>query len=366
MRISRFWNALDALTDAATDRREWIGLLGDDFARVTPLLRPTGTLAASIACPSPGGEGCPRRIVHHDDGSIRAVCGDSPKACNDLDLSRDDLTIFGLDRVCLARAVAKALGLSNIPANFDHRRVFRIGSHDVFAGRGFPVFLTVPGPRASEDAAPFDELVALPGPKLLFAPTVASIPASLTAVLHRAGVARLPLHDSLVIDDQGRLRPSQPPEVLFADLRARVERAANDGPGDLAWQLPSDARWDEINIRFVAAEVVNVIFRGDTRRFEPDRLGMKNAKNGKPTAAWTYLRTFALGGGRLPVHHSKANETSKHQKQKQGLSKALRSAFGIPEEPIPTEGGDYVTRFVVNADDLQQGRQGQSGRNFVG
>ncbi len=366
MRISRFWNALDALTDAATDRCEWVDLLGDEFARVTPLLRSTGTLAASIACSSPGGDGCPRRIVHHDDGSIRAICGDSPKACKDLDLSRDDVTVLGLDRVRLARRVADALDLSNVPSKFDRRPVFRIGSHDVFAGRGFPIFLTVPGPRASENATPYDELVAIPGPKLLLTPTSASIPSTVAAVLDRAGFARLALNDVLIVDDDGRLRPSQPTEDLFADLRAQVERGTDSSSPDLAWQLPPDARWEEIGIRFIADEVVNVTFRGETRRFEPDGLGMKSAKDGRPKAVWTYLKVVALNGGRLPVHSAKSAETSKHQKQKQALSKVLRAEFGISDDPLPTVDGDYVARFVANADDLQQGKQGQSRRNFVG
>ena len=366
MRLSRFWKTLDALVDAATDRREWLHLLGQEFDQVEPLLRSSGTLATSIACPTPGGEGCPRRVVRHDDGSIRAICGDRPKACDDLDLSREDVTLLELDRVALARRIFRALGLSGVPERFDRRFVFRIGSYDVFAGRGFPVFLTVPGAMPTESSAPFDELVALPGPKLLLSPTAASIPAAISAALDRAGVVRIALHDVLVVDDRGLLRTSQPTEVLFANLRAQVEAGAGKGVPDLAWQLPPDARWDEIGIRFTAAEVVNVTFRGETRRFEPDHLGLKNAKDGKPKAGWTYLRTFALAGGRLPVHHAKASDTSKHQKQKQSLSKALRNAFGISDEPIPTEGGDYVTRFVVNADDLQQGRQGQSRRSFVG
>lgn len=129
--------------------------------------------------------------------------------------------------------------------------------------------------------------------------------------------------------------------------------------------MPSDARWGDISIRFIADEVVNVSFRGETRRFEPDGLGMKDARNGKPKDAWIYLKAFATQGGRLPVHHAKSADTSKHQKQKQALSKALRAAFGISDEPLPTVGSDYVARFVVNADDLQQGKQGQPQRKFA-
>lgn len=359
IRITRFWNTLDALTDAATDQREWAELLGDEFAPAFTFLRPTGALATSIACPSPGGDGCPRRIVRHDDGSIRAICGDSPKACNDLDLSQEDITILALDRVRLARALVKAFGLSNAPASFEHRSVFRVGSHDVYAGRGFPVFLTVPGPRAGEEAEPYDELVALPGPKLLLSPTMASIPRSTMAALERADVTRFALHDVLVIDDGGRLRPAQPIEALFADLRTQVESGTEGRSTDLAWQLPPDARWEEIGIRFIADEVVNVTFRGETRRFEPDSLGMKSAKDGRPKAAWTYLKALALKRGRLSVHRANSAETAKHQKQKQALSKALRGAFGISDEPLPTVNGEYVAGFVTSADDLQQGRQGQ-------
>ena len=373
MRISKFWKTLDALTDAATDRREWASLLGDEFGCVVvnesgcplPLVRSTGTPATSIACPSPGGEGCPRRVVHHDDGTFRAVCGDSPKACADLDLNKNDIMIYGLDRVGLARSIAAAFDLSDRPASFDRRPVFRIGSHDVFAGRGFPVFLTVPGPLAREDAAQFDDMIAHPGPKLLLAPTSSSIPPQLAATLDREGVVRMALEDLVHLDDRGQLQPCQPSTVVFADLRAQIVSGTDNAVSNLAWALPSNARWEEIGIRFVADEVVNVSFRGETRRFEPDGLGLKSAKNGKPKAAWAYLKAFAMQGGRLPVHHAKSTDTSKHQKQKQALSKVLRTAFGIADDPLPTVGGEYVARFVANADDLQQGKLGQSRRKFA-
>jgi len=364
MQIPKFWQALDDLADAATDRCEWQAILGGEFDLASRFLTSTGVLATSIACPSPGGEGCPRKVVRHDDGSIRAICGDSPKACADLDLSRDDIAILGLDRTGLAAAVATALAL-NTPAKFERRMVFRIGSHDVFAGRGFPVFLTVPGPALTDDATPFDDVIGLPGPKVVLTPTNASLPASVIGNLQRADVTLFALSDLLVLNDQGSLEPTQPPETLFSDLRARVE-ASSTSPSNLAWQLPPDARWEELGIRFVADEVINVSFRSETRRFEPDALGMKNGKSGKPTKQWLYLKLLASHSGRLPVHPANGADTSKHQKQKQALSKALRQAFGISDEPIPTGNGDYVARFVINADDLQQGKQGQSRRNFAG
>lgn len=364
MQIPRFWQALDDLADAATDRRDWQAILGSEFDLVTRFLTSTGTLATSIACPSPGGEGCPRKVVTHNDDAIRAICGDSPKACDDLDLSRDDIAILGLDRTGFATAVATALGL-NISAKFEHRKVFRIGSHDVFAGRGFPVFLTVPGPAPTDDATPFDDVIGLPGPKLLLTPTHASLPATLIASLQRADVTLFALSDLFTVDNQGSLEPVQPVENLFSVLRVRVEASSSTSLSNLAWPLPPDARWEELGIRFIADEVINVSFRGETRRFEPDALSMKNGKSGRATKQWLYLKLLASHSGRLPVHSVDGAETSKHQKQKQALSKALRQAFGIPDEPIPTEGDDYKARFVINADDLQQGKQGQSRRNFA-
>lgn len=365
MRISRFWKALDDFSDAAASRWEWTATIGNEFASVKHLLKQAGRVR-ELPCPSPGGAGCPRRVIHHADGSIRAVCGDRPRACAHLDLDADDIAILRVDRTDLAKRIARALGVSpHQPGRGTTGPVTRIGTHDIYAGRGFPVFLALPGPSADADPRPFAEVLDTPGPRLLLTPTSVSLPDALITALDRAGVTRMALADILIVDD-GVFAPARPATEMFAPLRDAVGRDAEDSAQGLAWPLPPDARWEDITMRFIANEVLNVTFRGETRRFEPDQLGMKNAKNGKPKAVWTYLKAFALSGGRLAVHRGNPTETSKHQKQKQALSKALRDSFGIADEPIPTDEGNYVTRFVVRADDLEQGRQGQRQRNFAG
>ena len=365
MRISRFWKALDDFSGAAASRWEWQAKLGAEFASIEYLLGKAGR-ARELPCPSPGGAGCPRRVVRHADGSIRAVCGDRPKACADLDLDADDIAILRVDRADLAKHIARALGLSpHRPGRGTTSPVTRIGTHDVYAGCGFPAFLALPGPLGDADPRSFAAVLEYPGPRLLLTPTAASLPDALIAPLDRAGATRMALADIVIVDD-GVFAPVRPAIEIFAALRDAVLRDAGGSARGLAWPLPPDARWEEITMRFIADEVLNVTFRGETRRFEPDQLGMKNAKNGKPKAVWTYLKAFALSGGQLAVHRGNPTETSKHQKQKQALSKALRDSFGISDEPIPTDGGDYVTRFVVSADDLEQGRQGQRQRNFAG
>lgn len=363
MRTTRFWKSLDELTDAATDARNWRARLGPEWPVGGPLLRPTGTLATTIACPSPGGEGCPRRVVRHDDGSNRAVCGDSPRACADLDLTRDDIAVLGVDRPKLIRAIAGALSLSERPSAPGSAPVIEIGTHDVHAGRGFPVFLAVPGPWFGDGIEPFAELAAVSGPKVLLTPTRCSLGAPATRYLDTLGVTRLALADIVASDDRHRLVAVQPVEVLFAELRAAVAGASDAADPDLVWPLPPDARWEEITIVFVAEEVINVTFRAQTRRFEPDQLGMKDARSGKPSRQWSYLKMFALAGGRLPVHPSK--RIAGHQKQKQELSARLRSCFGIQDEPVPVHDGNYCARFVIRGDALEQGKPAQRQRKLA-
>ena len=361
---SKFWKTLDELGEAATDRREWQSRLGDEWGRLSSLLTSTGSLATSIACPSPGGDGCPRRVVRHDDGSVRAICGDRPKACRDLDLSKSDIDVLRLDRAKLASVVALAFGLENVPKRFEQADVAKIGTHDLFAGRGAPVFLWVPGPQPSEDIGPFMRIIALPGPKVLFVPTARSVPELIAGQLDKAHVTALALEDCLSLSGRN-FEPVQAVERIFEVVRAELQQPSDTAASNFAWVLPADASWSEMTFRFIADEVVNITFRGETRRFEPDQLGMKSAKNGKPKAVWTYLKAFALAGGRLPLHRDDPRETSKHQKQKQSLSKSLRDAFGISDDPIQSDGEAYVSVFVISAEDLQQGKQGQHQRNFV-
>ena len=68
--LARFWTALQ-IPDATTDRREWSLRLGDDWPIAAVYLTATGRLAEEIGCPSPGGDGCPRKVVMHGDGPSR-------------------------------------------------------------------------------------------------------------------------------------------------------------------------------------------------------------------------------------------------------------------------------------------------------
>jgi len=70
---------------------------GRDWNSLSKYFLPTSRLASSVKCPSPGGAGCPRRIVEHTFHDIVAVCGNSPKVCEPVRLTRQDLIIYELN-----------------------------------------------------------------------------------------------------------------------------------------------------------------------------------------------------------------------------------------------------------------------------
>ena len=111
------------------------------------------------------------------------------------------------------------------------------------------------------------------------------------------------------------------------------------------WLLPADARWQEITVNYIEDAVIRVRFRGETRRFEPEDLGLRNRKNGMPLVGWTLLRTLARCDGELSWKD--AGASTRIKKQKQLLSRALKTCFGIEDDPIVWRGKAYRARFVI-------------------
>jgi len=341
----RLWNALDEIPEATTDRREWRLALQDEWPAAAPYLTPTGRLAKEIACHSPGGDGCPRKVVKLADSRVRAVCGNRPAECDAIDLKREDVACLALDRKALAKLVCAVLS-----ANADYHEngaVAHLGSHAVAAGIGIPILLLVPGPRA--DVPP--NIMAAPdedsGPRAIVVPTRRSLPDAVKGALQARGDMILALSDITVLDENSRLVGTQPAVSILAPLRDKLLAKEQAAPTGRVWLLPPEARWEDLTFDFIAEEVVNVRYRDRTRRFEPEEFGMKNRKNGRPTVLWVLFQAIAQRGGSLTWVEQKA--ATRIKKQKQLLSDALRHLFGIQDDPIPWRRAQaaYVARFVV-------------------
>jgi hypothetical protein len=297
-RLRRFWKALDEVPGVATDRLEWTDILGAEWPDIEPYLKSTGRRTTAVMCPYPGGDGCPRRVITSANGAIRAVCGSRPQVCDPLDLTGPDVTILALDRAKLLRDLSRTLDADPADRMSGAGRVMSVGRHAVAAGSVFPILLALPGPA---DPLADDELREAgldPAGTVLLVPRASSLPAPLRARLMAAGHQVIPLSEAVGLGAKG-FEAVQPPRTLLAPLRealvARI-RAAESKP---AWGLPPDARWDEMTFTLISEEVLNVTFRGQTRRLEPDQLGMKDGRSGRPTEAWALLQALARVGGSL-------------------------------------------------------------------
>ena len=136
-----FWKAIEQIPGFATDALEWRERLTDCWGEARSYLSKTSRFAEQVGCPSPGGEHCPRRVVRHQDGTIRAICGDPQRLCHALDLRNDDIPILELDRRKLLADIETALVIT--PAADPKRKaaVIHLGDHEIGAGRRFPCSL---------------------------------------------------------------------------------------------------------------------------------------------------------------------------------------------------------------------------------
>lgn len=345
--LPQFWKAFDSLPSVATDRRDWAARLGAEFPSAQRFLRATGRRATAIDCPSPGDDGCPRAVIRSADGALRAVCRSATGRCNPLDLQAEDTDILQVDFLRLRQALAAAFEVQPAAVPPTSSRVARLGEHAIAAGVAAPVILLVPGPM---DGIQFDELRdgCLDGGRaVLLVPTAASLPPPMRVRLASLGHLVLSLSDVTSADGKGNLVLVQPVELLLHDIRAGLQiriDAAQAGP---SVSMPAGAKWAEVTFVFISDDVLNVTCRGQTQRLEPDRVGMKDGRTGKPTEAWAFLQVLARAGGVLgPLGRDVVEE---QKKKKQALSRRLVRAFGISGDPIRWSKRDraYQTAFVI-------------------
>jgi hypothetical protein len=367
MMISKFWKALDELTDGGSSHWGWQQRLSDEWQAVAPFLPATGKMAASLPCPNPGGAGCPRQVIIHGDGTASAICGDNPKACQSLEVTRDALRIHALNRRSFAEALVKAMELQPPIRNPAQSFIQRLGTRERAAGLGVPVFLCIPGATPKARPQDLDEILETPTPVVLLCPTVASLPDTVTEPLRRHGVTIMPLDANLLARGAGKLSLTPQGDAVLQDLLGELgDKAAQAKGPQRAWDLPTGTTWEDMTIRFTAAAWINVTVKGVTRAFEPDAFDLRNTKKQETTVkeAWKFFLALAVGNGRHVARLADSQGTPLLQKNKQALSKALIAAFGLEGDPIKVVKGEYVTKFVLSADDLRQGRQGQTLTKF--
>ncbi|MBF0143068.1 MAG: hypothetical protein HQL59_06370 [Magnetococcales bacterium] len=351
----RFWRALEAIPGQADVIGEWRLAFGEDFDLARRFLRPTERRAKVFRCPKPGGQGCPRRVVVHGKGDIVAVCANVERDCDSLELAEADIIVQTLDHRRLGSAVAGALGIKpNLVVMEGLSSTLRIGEDRSLPGKRFPLFFTIPqGPDGFRKAV-LSLVATVGGPFVFLTPTDQRVERDAAHLLIESKAAHLPLSEVLGIDGAGTLAAMQPPADLLAEFRASASPTAPENTVAERFPTPFDTTWERILMEFHADEVMLVKCGSVVRRVEPEQMGMKSRKSGRPTLQWTLLRTLALTGGTIPLQSPKDHDRVK--KQKSELSSKLKAYFQLPGEPIVWKLGEYAweAAFRIRAVNLRE------------
>lgn len=345
--LRQFWPALETLPGLAAVAEERRNRLGGDYEVGRKLLRVTNRRAEAYPCPSPGGIGCSRSIVDHGNGKIVAVCGDHPKRCDRLVLTKRDIAVYEIDTRKLCAAIAAAFGID--PA-FDEvtgfQQTYRIGDYHPLAGKRFPLFLSIQTDPASLRDVATRLCTTTATAFILVIPTTQFSDLAVADLLGRQQARLTALVDLFESDGEGNLVATEAAKSLLADFHAVVMPEEEGGQLN-QFPTPPETRWEDISIEFTAKEVANIRCKGITRRVEPEHLDMKSRKSGKPKLQWTLLQSFARCNGAISWNDPDAKDRVKHQKLE--LSKKLRVYFGIEEAPIDwhSDDGEYRTKFTI-------------------
>lgn len=347
-KLTNFWETLDLLATATLPAIDWRGGHPSEWQVIAPLLTNTGGRSTSIACPSGAGEYCPRKVITLADGRLVAECQDNPASCDRLDLTTQDILVQRLDLQRFSGMVASALALN--PAGFKQWSdgLFHIGTRDVVAGRSVSVFgLFQGGSQPSKSLSALDPLTQIAQPQLLLVPSPYTLSADQQRHLKSIGTEVRTFDDALLADDLNKVHASEALSALLGQLEVKITQSLQTATGNgLALAFPPGTRWGDITITFISDEHINVSHgNAPARKFEPAHLGMMDRRTGRANRQWTFLKMFAVGAGCIPVKAPKGVQG--YQKQKQLLSECLQSAFGIAGEPIPVDGADYRTAFII-------------------
>ena len=221
--LSRFWRALERPYGLCGVTAELRRLIGPELPAVAPLLRQLPVGSETYPCPTPGGDGCPRRVVMRGDGQFVALCGCSPKECDPLVLKPAEVVVQEFDPKRLCRAVADQLPLSgSVTAVAADDAVWSLGSTRSSSGEK-QVFL-LPAGGAGVVANGINQLLAsFQSPWLALAPTHRSVTPIQKELAARAASTVVALED-IVFADTG--------SVLKVDAAMVVPHSAAGAASD--------------------------------------------------------------------------------------------------------------------------------------
>jgi hypothetical protein len=345
-RPKRLWQTLEALPGLAAPTLEWRERLKKEYDQMGKLLRPTSELAASVDCPSPGGDGCPRRVVDHGGGRFVAVCGDTPRNCDDLPLTKPDLVIHRIDEAILCKGIAAALGLSApVATGTGQPGILHVGDFEPIAGQRFPVYLAIQLEQEALEPLAV-RLWGVAGTSfILLTPTPRAVDLGLGEKM-AAWKARTAALVDLLEGNGANFAATDAAGTLLAEFRTAVLPAEETKAG-IRFPTPAGAAWGEVTIKFIDGHRVRVACKEESAVFNFTDMGMVDRRKGEPDVQWALLYALAAGHGRMTWRSSEARR--ENAKRKQTLNERLAAFFGIDGEAITWDKNakNYLCRFTL-------------------
>jgi hypothetical protein len=332
--VRRFWKTLRLVPGGATSRYDWTQLLQGEWPLVEPLLRSTGTVASRIICPSPGGDGCPRRVLHDESGT-RAVCGDPLFGCDEVDLALEDIIVLAVDVSTLADSLCRSLDCApDLRALPFIDGTWCIGWYEPLAGKRFPLSLTFPTTGEEAHLAAVRLVGHLGQRFILFVPAREPIEPETIEYLRGQRVCILFLEDMLTVAAAGTWQLQRTAEEILGDFNRSMLDDPRLSVPTHEFATPAGTRWQDVTIRFLTQHQVQVQIGRSSGVFDFTQMGMADGRTNPvvPDSRWTLLAAFAEGRG--VVRWRTTSENRRRQKQKDGLGKVLRTFFGIGENPF--------------------------------
>ena len=154
----------------------------------------------------------------------------------------------------------------------------------------------------------------------------------------------LPLPEGVTVDENQMMRLQEIRAILKPPKKPRQVARLD---------VPLDATWDSVIIRFISNDATFI-------RAGKKPLGVKNfqelgfadaRRGGKfPTKLWVVLNLFAKGNGEIPLESLDDTEKDLIRKRISDLSKTLKAAFGIPDNPFHHfhKHKSYKSKFIIS------------------
>ncbi len=141
-----------------------------------------------------------------------------------------------------------------------------------------------------------------------------------------------------------QLRLSQ----LSAHWMAHVLKLAREAPAKDAPEPQCPTTWEDIEIRFLSGERVQVTVMGEQGTWNYGEFGFADGRVGKPNKAWLTLELLAQSEGTIQNRVALGRDRSKIEKRMQEIRRVLKKRFGIMDDPLPlVEGTGYRARFKI-------------------